>query len=110
MNDARSTGSFYMSGDSRVIQSFTTNNKKLTTHLGKWTNKHSNTGTWKSYRSADSNNIYKAGSGWICVRCYYKYYWACPRTDGDADLQGEKASSVLPVSGGFDSTGNFLIH
>jgi hypothetical protein len=42
----------------RVIQSFTTNNKKLTTHLGKWTKKHSNAGTWKSYRTVDSNNVH----------------------------------------------------
>jgi hypothetical protein len=38
----------------RVIHSFTTDNKKLTTHLGKWTKKHSNAGTWKSYRSEDN--------------------------------------------------------
>jgi hypothetical protein len=42
----------------KVIQPFTTNNKKLKRHLGKWTLKHSNAGTWKSYRSKDNNQVY----------------------------------------------------
>jgi hypothetical protein len=42
----------------KVILSFTTNNKKLKRHLGKWTLKHSNAGTWKSYRSQDNNQVY----------------------------------------------------
>jgi hypothetical protein len=42
----------------QVILSFTTNNTKSKTHRGKWSKKHSNAGTWESYRSADNSNVY----------------------------------------------------
>ena len=37
---------------------FTTGSKELKKHLGQWTQKHSNSGTWESYRIADSNHVY----------------------------------------------------
>jgi hypothetical protein len=40
----------------------------------------------------------------------YKSYWDRPRTDGDTDCLHEKASIEPSESGGFDSTGNFLVH
>jgi hypothetical protein len=42
----------------QVIQSFTIDNNKLKTHLGQWTQKHSNAGMWKSYKTADNNQVY----------------------------------------------------
>ena len=54
----------------RVIVSFTTNDKKLKRKLGKWSKKHSNAGIWKSYTTADKNNVYN-----LCKDMDNKKYW-----------------------------------
>ena len=56
----------------RVIQLlFTTGSKELKKHLGQWTQKHSNSGTWDSYRIADSNHhVYN-----LCTNKNNNKYW-----------------------------------